>query len=281
MLHGFTAQNIVYENKIAAYVEDRIITTQQIHQEATRSEISLQKALDALSEKIIIVKEFDRMHGQIPTNLVKQEYDKIKNRFGDNHEKFICTLAQKGKTEQSFKNEVRENTIIRTMYDHNVTRPSIASPRDIQDYYDTHKSELKQERQISFDQIETRKENQKSIEEIKNYIKNGGDYEEIFQHLSKIPDVKVNRDDGLPYADILPMVAQKVETIALNSFSDESMEISDHIMFFGLRKIEEEHPLTLAEANGRVERILLDKRYRRLRQDWLDSLRKKAYYIVL
>jgi hypothetical protein len=59
------------------------------------------------------------------------------------------------------------------------------------------------------------------------------------------------------------------------------MEISNHIMFFGLRAIEEERPLTLVEANGHIERILLDERYQRLRQNWLDSLRKKAYYIVL
>jgi hypothetical protein len=119
------------------------------------------------------------------------------------------------------------------------------------------------------------------LKKIKNRIKDGGNYETIFKHLSEFPSVFVNRNDGLPMGDIVPEVAQKVKTMALNSFCDESIEIGDYIIFFGLRKIEKEHPLTLAEASGRIERTLLNKRCQRLRQEWLDGLREKAYYIVL
>ncbi|MDR2628861.1 MAG: hypothetical protein LBC30_02640, partial [Puniceicoccales bacterium] len=44
ILHGLAEQNVVYENKIAAHVEDRVMTTQQVKQEAIRSEASHEKA---------------------------------------------------------------------------------------------------------------------------------------------------------------------------------------------------------------------------------------------
>lgn len=282
MLHGSTAQNIVYKNKIAAHVENRAITTWQINQEATRSKISHREALEVLSEKIFIVCEFVRIRGQLPENYAQKECDKIrKTRFDNDYLKFSDALKKNGKTKQSFENELREKAIVGFMYDCNVTRPSTVSPLDTQNYYNAHKSEMKQGRQISFDQIAISKENQKSIEDVKKCIKSGNNYEEIFERLSKIPNANINRNDDLLCADILPTVVQKVETMALNSFSDEGIELGNHIMFFGLRKIKEERLLTLTEASANIERILLNKRYQQLRQDWLDSLRKKAHYIVI
>jgi hypothetical protein len=158
MLHGFTAQKNVYSNHIAAYVEDRVITTQQIEREAANLKISPPKALNMLSEKIIIAKEFDRMNGQLPENCVQKKYDEVqKTRFSGDHLNFEEALREGGKTKRSFKDELRENTIVEFMYERNVTVPSMASPWGIQNYYNAHESEMKQERRVSLDQITVNK----------------------------------------------------------------------------------------------------------------------------
>jgi hypothetical protein len=96
---------------------------------------------------------------------VQKKYDEVvKTHFDGDRLKLEDTLRENGKTKREFKKELRENGIVDFMYEHNVTIPNIVSPRDIQNYYDTHKSEMKQEQRINLDQIAVKKDNQEFVE---------------------------------------------------------------------------------------------------------------------
>jgi hypothetical protein len=289
MLCASSSRGSVYENRIAAYVEDRVITTQQVEVEVGRwtsgngtDADARKKVLEALSEKIIITKEFERMQGKLPENFVQNRYDEIlKSRFNSDRLKFEEALREWGKTKRSFKDKIREDAIIEFMYGRNVTSPSMVSPGAIRSYFYAHAPEIKSEKRVSLDQAVIKAGNPQLVETVKNCIKNESNYEKLIQQLSEIPHVLMNRNDDLLFKDVLLSVAQKVETLPPNSFDSEGLEIEGSIVFLGLRKVEEPRVLTLVEASSNIERILLDEKYQQLRKKWLDDLKKKAYYVVL
>jgi hypothetical protein len=99
--------------------------------------------------------------------------------------------------------------------------------------------------------------------------------------LFQIPEVNVSRMDDLSETDILPAIAEKIVKMTENSFANTPVPCGDQIVFLGLRSVKNAHTLTLSEARERIELTLLSEKYQSLRQRWIDSLKKKSYYVLL
>jgi hypothetical protein len=285
----------VYDNKIIAYVEEHVVTQHQIDTEikvieATEGRLLDPKAkeemgkkiLEKIIEKEIIIKEFERMKGQLAESHVQKKYDAIqKTHFAGNPLKLAEALRYRGKTKLSYKNELRQGIIVECMHEQNVLKPTIVSPREIQGYYDHHRSKLIQKKQFDIDQIRVKKENQEEIAQIIQCLNAPQSYEERYQSLLQIPKISIDRMDELAEDDIIAVVAEKIRKMAVHTFSDVPIEIGDQMLFLGLRNIREAHLLSINEAMRIIEHRLTEKKYRLLRQKWIDDLKKKAYYVIL
>jgi hypothetical protein len=293
MLHGFTAQKGVYSNHIVAYVEDGIITKQQIEMEMVlaskgnsltpEAEGELRtKVRDALIEKKMIAKEFERMKGQLPEFYIQKKYDEIqKTRFDDDPLKLMEALRRQGTTKTGYKARLREDAVVSCMYEHNIHKPNSISPLDIQNYYQAHRAEFVRDRQFDIDQVIVKKEDVSALLLIQECLGSGGSYETCCQRLSQIAGVSLNHMDNISKNEVLPVIAEKMATLSVGSFSREFIEIDGSVVCLGLRSVREAHALSIGEAWESIESILLNKQYQWLYRKWFDQLKQKAYCVIL
>jgi hypothetical protein len=290
-LHGFTVQKNVYSNYIVARVEDHVITKQQVEGEialttggntlAPEVKDELQtKVLDTLIEKKIIVKEFKRMKGQLPESYVPKKYDEIqKTHFDNDPLKLVEALHRQGKSKTSYKAWIQEEAIVSCMYERNVHKPNSVSPLDIQNYYQTHPEKFVQGKQFDIDQIMVKKEDTDTISSIQAYLKEECPYETHCQVLSQIPGITLSHMEAINESEVLPTIAEKITALPIGSFS--SVELDEQIIFLGLCNIREARTLSLTETRESIEQTLLGERHQKLRQEWLDRLKQKAYCVIL
>jgi hypothetical protein len=290
---GFTVQKNVYNNHIVAYVENYAITKQQVESEialiADQNTLNPEiknklwtKVLDALTEKEIIAKEFERMKGQLPESYVQKKYDEIqKTRFDNDPLKLVEALHRQGKSKTSYKTWIRKEAIVSCMYERNVHKPNSVSPLDIQNYYQTHREKFALGRQFDIDQIVVKKEDINTISSIQECLKKECSYETHRQNLSQIPGINLNHMEAINESEVLPIIAEKVVALPVGSFSNECIELDGQIIFLGLRGIREARTLSLCEVRESIEQTLLGERYQKLHQEWLDRLKQKAYWVAL
>jgi hypothetical protein len=291
--YAFVAQKNVYQNYIVARVENSIITRQQVENQwaffqgektvAPQVENEQKtKILNAMVEKKIIVNGFERMKGQLPEHYIQKKYDSIQKKyFEGNPLQFVEALNRQGQTKLNYKAHLREEAIVECMYERNVIKPNTVSPLEIQTYYDAHRSQLTQKKRFDIDQITVPKDATETISAVKICLEKGAPYEESCRQLSQISGVNVNRMDDLSENDVLPAIAEKITKMTENSFAHTPVPCGDQIVFLGLRTVKNAHTPTLSEARERIELTLLGEKYQSLRQRWIDSLKKKSYYVLL
>ncbi|MDR1303529.1 MAG: SurA N-terminal domain-containing protein, partial [Puniceicoccales bacterium] len=163
--YAFVAQKNIYQNYIVARVENSVITKQQLENQwtfAQRGEVvnpqlesdQKTKILNAMVEKKIIAKEFERIKGQLSENYIQKKYDSIqKIHFEGDALQFAEALHRQGQTKLSYKAYLREEAVVECMYERNVIKPNTVSPLEIQTYYDTHLSQFIQGKRFDVDQV--------------------------------------------------------------------------------------------------------------------------------
>jgi hypothetical protein len=292
-IHVFAHRTNIYNNRIVAYVEDHIITQQQLEiemilfnggrplEEDLRERLR-SKVLDTMVEKKIIAKEFERMKGQLPTSYVQKKYDEIqKTRFANSPRKFAEALRRYGKTKASYQDELKEDAIVEYMYGRNVLKPSVVSPLEIQNYYDCHRDELIRERQFDVDQVTLDSEDGEGITLVRECLEEILPYDALGQRLTQIPGVEIHSMEGLVEGDMQPLIGEKITTMEVGTFTQEPILLGNQAIFLGLRSVREEYPLSLDEARTFIEQTLLNEKYQLLRENWIQSLKQKSYYTIL
>jgi hypothetical protein len=136
-----------------------------------------------------------------------------------------------------------------------------------------------QGRQFDIDQIVVKKEDTGIIASIQKCLKKECSYEAHCQSLSQIPNIQFNHIEALNENEILPIIAEKITALPIGSF--DNVELDGQIILLGLRGIREARTLPLNEVRESIERTLLGERYQKLRQEWLDQLKQKAYCVIL
>lgn len=270
----------VYQNGIAAEVEGKIITNQEVNLSAlalrgSYKESELQKvALDLLLEKEIVTAEFNRMKGQLPENYVEQRYNEVLNRnFNGDRMKFEQMLRSQGKTKHSYKEDIRDRSIVDFMYERNVAMPSSVSPKDILEYYNAHKSEMVQSAYFTLDQFAFG-----DNEKISEIVAKNLPYSETCDAIKTIPEVTVSVIEQATKDDIRPEIAEKITNAKTGEFFQ--VQVGNQSLWIGVREKHEAKALSVTEVSRKIEQYLISERYQELRKNWLNQLRSKAYCIV-
>jgi hypothetical protein len=276
-----------------AYVEDSVITKQQIEMEVTlasrgnplspeaKSELE-RRVRDALIENKMIAKEFERMKGQLPEFYVQKKYDEIQRmRFDGDPLKLMEALRHQGTTKMGYKDRLREDAIVSCMYERNIHKPNSVSPLDIQSYYQAHRAEFVRGKQFDIDQIIVKKEDTNALSLVQECLKGECSYGECYRRLSQIVGVSLNRMDNIAESEVLPAIAEKMATIPVGSFGHEFVEIDGSVVSLGVRGVREAHALSLGEAWEDIELVLLNEQCQWLHRQWLDQLKQKAYCVIL
>jgi peptidyl-prolyl cis-trans isomerase SurA len=302
---------------IAAVVNDKVITYVQINQQVAETEKLLRQnyqgddlfqrvkeaklgVLKALIERELIIQDFKTAGGFIPdTYTTERINDIIRDEYGGDRVAFIKTLYERGVTMQKYKDEIQDNAIVGYMRNKNVIQTVLISPYQIEQYYQQNLRLFQQDEQIKVSTIVLRKslfpsqrtdKDGKQItydpqEEIAKEILYKLDTGEDFADLAKSYSEAGNKDDG----GELGWVTQNGKTAIRPDLWDAIAKLqpgqhTDVIAtsdgFFYIVQVEDRKKSTMApleDVRAQIEQTVINEESQVRQQQWLDSLRAKAF----
>ena len=304
------------EDGIAAVVNDKVITYLQINEEVAETEKLLQQnysgeelfqrvkeaklnVLRALVERELIIQDFKTSGGFIPDTYVNERInDIIRNEYGGDRVAFIKTLYERGTTMQKYREEIADTAIVQYMRQRNVTQTVLISPYQIEQYYQQNLRLFVEDEKIKVSTIVLRKAlfpSQKTVDgkqvtydpqlEIANEILYKIDTGSDFAELAKSYSEASNKDDG----GELGWVTQNGKTAIRPDLWDPISKLqpgqhTDVITtsdgFYYIVQVEDRKKSSvtaLEDVRAQIEQTVISEQSQLRQQEWLDSLRAKAF----
>jgi peptidyl-prolyl cis-trans isomerase SurA len=302
---------------IAAVVNDKVITYVQINQQVAETEKLLRQnlqgeelfervkeaklnVLKALIDRELIIQDFKTQGGFIPeTYTTERINDVIRNEYGGDRVAFVKTLYERGVTMQKYKDEIQDNAIVGYMRNKNVVQSILVSPYQIEQFYQQNLKLFQQDEQIKVSTIVLRKAlfpsqktdkdgNQVSYdpqEEIAKEILYKLDTGSDFADLAKAYSEAANKDDG----GELGWVTQSGKAAIRSDLWDAITKLqpgqhTDVIAtadgYFYIVQVEDRKKTAmtpLEDVRSEIEKTILNQQSQIRQQQWLDSLRAKAF----
>ena len=286
-------------NGIKAIVSDTIITYQQVEQSAAQAIDLLRRqyagqpeefnrkaletfnnALDQLVERQLILHDFKTAGYKFPESVIDEEIQqRIRDRFGD-RKRLIKTLQAEGMTYEQFRDQEREQFIIRVLTFKNVSSELIVSPQKIQAYYDLHRQDFGVKDQVKVRTIVLNKnaapdEAKKRSEEILAKIKEGATFKEMWAVYSD----GVSKNQEPEWVD-LSVLKKEISDAAAKLNPGETSGVIEAPEAFYLVQLEEKKPAhvkPLSEVRDEIEKNLLTEEQTRLRKAWVGRLKAKTF----
>lgn len=249
----------------------------------------MDEAIENLINRKLVLSEFDRLReesqGQVvfPEKYVDAEINSIiAQDFNNNRADFIRTIGRQGVTLAEYKRTIREDLTVELMISENIPKDITISPQKIRDYYRENTSRFTSSERIRLRMITIRKQTPGSsalISEVKNKLSDGASFTEMAEVYSQDP----NRSKGGDYGWIARgsgKLRSDLESVAFSlPVGDPSNIVDTEGEYFIMMVEEKEYAKTapLEEVRGQIETILLNEEKDRLRELWVNKLKRDAY----
>ena len=290
---------------IAAQVNGDVITFSQVRdlvgprERALRSQYTGQELIDKvrdarkgalqdLIDRQLIIQEFQKKEFQIPAHMIEDRIQEIiRSDFGGDRQAFIRTLQAQGYTMGKFRDAEREKIIVQAMRYQNVKSDFIVSPSKVVSLYTTKKEEYTTPEQIHLWMIAVEKgtmvsageqDPQKAMaNEIRAKLVKGAKFEQLAQMYSSDTSRSAGGDwgwvDRKTLNDALSQAAFKLDTNKISPVIEQGNAY--YILKVSERKSAVTKPLT--EVRPELEKKLFSSERERMQNQWIASLRAKAF----
>ncbi|MEM9446383.1 MAG: peptidylprolyl isomerase [Verrucomicrobiota bacterium] len=300
---------------IAAVVNDQVITYSEVRKLVENREKDLRnryasdeefarlveearlKTLRSLIERELIIQDFHEKGFFLPDNVIEDEYQRrITQRWGGDRKQFIRTLQAMGQTVSEFKQGIREEMIVGSMRSQNVQSSVIISPYQIEQHYQENIREFLQPEQIKLRMILLRKglftEKRKDpitgemqavdpqfliAKELLQKIQTGSDFASLAKAYSDLPTKSKGGAVGWLTEDTLRKELSQVAFSLRPGQNSDIIKTPEGYYILQVEDLRKARVTPLAEVREYIERELENSEKSRLEQEWLDSLRAKAY----
>lgn len=306
-LSGQTVQNIwepPFKHGIAAVVEDRIITYEEMRREMapligqvrsqSRSPAEFERnmeelyleVLQDLVDRVLIVKDFYSEEERfIPRSYVDNEYDRILiEDFGNDRRKFLENLQQEGKTVREFRKDLEERIIVSVMSGQMRKSQAEVSPEKIEEFYNENKIHFYQEESVHLLLImlkpfadESPDLLRQTAEKVIAELDSGEDFAEVARKYSQDSRAKRGGDWGwINRADLRAELSEAAFELEADEYS-EPIQLGEQIFILKAEATREEGIQPLDEVRDRIENILAGRIAREAQKRWKERLRKDGY----
>jgi peptidyl-prolyl cis-trans isomerase SurA len=293
-----------FTNGIAAVVEDKIITVDDVRREIgplipqiqreAHNEQEFDKKLESLQDDIIqqlidrvlIVKEFhkdDKRH--VPDSIIDNEIEEQQiNEFDGDRSKFLAYLRSRGLTLRDYRKEVEDDLIYNYMRQQQRKSQSTVSPVKIETFYNENKERFYQEDSVHLRMIQ--------------FLRRDGETDEALQ--ARAEDVYARFKAGAKFDDLARSFSQDTRRVKGGDWdwvnrSSIRKEFAD--VLFSLKKGESSEPIVLKDGayllyvedrkyagiqplsvvRSEIENILITQSAREATELWLERLRREGY----
>ncbi len=306
-LAGQIAHNIwepPLKHGIAAVVEDRIITYEEIRrqmspligriQQDSRSAAEFQRnmeelyleVLQSLVDNILVIKDFQSEEERvIPRSYVENEYDRILiEDFGNDRRKFLESLRKEGKNPREFRRDLEEQIIVSVMSQQMRKSQSEISPEKIEDFYNQNKIHFYQEESVHLRLIMLKPfadESSDLLRQTADKVMAELDSEEPFAKVAENFSQDSRRKKGGDWGwinrpDLRDELSEVAFSLKKETYSQPiPLGQQFYILYVEDRRDEGIQPLN--EVRDRIENILAGKLARQAQKRWKERLRKNAF----
>jgi len=287
-------------NGVAAVVNEDVVTFSQVRELTGALESSLRasfsgnaltehikevrlRALNDLIDRQLILQEFKKMKGQIPTHAIDDRVNVIiREEFGGDKSAFLRTIAAQGFTLDQIRKMEEDKIIVQAMRSREVKNEPLLPPGAVESYYRQHLQEWTTNDQVKLKMIKITPgsdpaKKRKMAQEIREKIVHGAE----FKDLAKIYSEDSTQDNGgdwgwIKHGDLNPEMEQIVFHLPTGKVS-EIIELNQtfYIMLAEQKKGGVAKPLK--ELRTEIENRLLQVERQKDQQEWLQRLRKKAF----
>ena len=255
----------------------------------------LQKArhdiLEHLIEQKLILQEAKRQNireqmGDDFSKEVERGVERVKSAF-PSEEAFLAKLKRDGMTSSDFMAMQEEQALIRGILLKEVYSHCSVSPGEVKDYYEKHTMDFTEKEKIHVSQIWIKaepgneKEARKKAEDILAKLDAGGSFAELARKYSDGPYASRGGDWGFISRGHWNSILEKA-AFDLKPGRHSGVIISPlgaHIILLHERKPPTAKPLN--EVYQEIEKKLFEKKASARREEWITSLKRKAYISIM
>jgi len=296
--------NLRFANGIAAVVEDKVITVDDVRREISplipqiqreaRNEADFNRRLEQLQDSIIqdlidrvlIIKEFRKDEKkQIPAGYIDRHISDIQaEQFENDRSKFLAYLRARGTTLREYRREVEEDIIYGYMKQQQRKSQSIVSPVRIETFYNENKDRFYQEDSVHLRLIQlNRSSGESDLQlytrgmEVINRFEAGEKFEDLASEYSKDSRRNKGGDWGWQKRSDLrkefsePLFDLKQGEVSRPVITPEGC----FVLFAEDRKYAGIQPID--DVRDDIERILIQQMGRQSEERWLERLRRNGY----
>jgi peptidyl-prolyl cis-trans isomerase SurA len=239
--------------------------------------------LEDMVDNQLILQEFKRAGYVIPESLFQGEIDREIKRYGDRLT-LTKTLQAQGMTFETWKNRVRERVILQLMWQQKVPRDPLISPTKIEDYYARHRDEFKMEDQVKLRMIVLTNSTsgsfyspKKLAEEIVAKLDQKVPFDELARVYSNGSQAKEGGDWGWVEKKVLREELAKV-AFSLNPGQHSGVvETANAVYVMMVEDKKIAYTKTLSEVRDEIEATLKAEESKRLKKQWIEQLKSKAF----
>ena len=298
---------------VAAVVNDKVITFSEVRKQVDPIEREYKdlfsgmelvekvkearlNSLKSLVERELIIQEFNEKGFFIPDNIIDDRIANIvKDQYEGDRPALIRTLQANGISISQFKEQIREQIVVQAMRSRNVSSAVIVSPFQIEQYYQDNVRQFVQPDQIKLRMIFLRKglfkedrtladgtvekvdPQQLIMEEILRKVRTGSDFASLARGYSESPQRANGGDMGwVSETTLRPELAAVAFTLQPGQNSN-IVTTNDGYYLLLAEDVRRSTVLALSDVRDSIESTLLQQERERLQQEWLDSLRAKAF----
>jgi peptidyl-prolyl cis-trans isomerase SurA len=287
-------------NAIAVIVNDQVITMKDLYM-AMRDDIDFlqqryasqpkvldeklrqlkAETLETMVDNRLVLNEFKTIGKPLPESLIDQRVNEdVKKKFGDRLTA-IKTLQQGGVTWESYREKVRDNFILQLMWNAKVPHDPVVSPTRIENYYVKHQDEYKLEDRVKLRMIVLTNRPSGGVaamelaREIAKKVDEGASFSEMARVYSQGSQAADGGDWGWVERKVLRQDLAKVAFSLKAGQRSEPIETPSGVYFMYAEQVEPAHVRSLTEVREEIENTLKADEVRRLRQQFVDRLKKK------
>lgn len=291
-------------NSIAAIVEDKIFTIEDVRRELQPYLPQIQadsggnpmkfrqlleeaenQIIQNMTDDVLIVKEFHKDKGQIPESYVETEIKELTiNQFEGKRALFLDYLQSIGKSPEQHRATVREEIIVNYMRSRMRKSASVVSPVKIERFYLEHKESFYQKESVHLRLIRLAKmtdENadllQQTADQIMKKLEQGFAFNELAEQHSQDPKAKRGGDWGwVERGSLVPELADAAFALKVGEYS-QPLRVKDNIFILYSEDRKEEGYLPIEEVREVIEETLVSQMAREAEDRFLERLRRDGY----
>lgn len=292
------AQDVL--NGIAAVVNDQVVTFSQVRElvgakeHAARQQFQGEalvakikeirtQAINDLIDRELILQEFKKQGFKIPEYFIDERVNAIvREEFGGDRQAFVRTIEAQGFTMARFKEMERDKVIVQEMTRAAIKQNVIIPEAKIAEFYRQNPEEFSTGAEVKLRMISIKKSGasdsrRKMIEEIRAKVVDGADFGGLARMYDESPQQEVDGDWGWVDTKKLNEVLTKAAFALKPGEVSPVIEYADtyYLLYVEAKKPAKVTPLK--DVRDDIDKRLMQQERQKLREEWLQKLRKKAF----